>query len=198
MNIVNQQLPQRRSIRLPDYDYSTHGYYFVTICTQDRQEMFGEINDGKMVLNDMGKMIEDWWKKIPGRFDSIALDQHQIMPNHMHGIVIIDDSVTYASVGVDPRVDPSMEMNPIGRTHRSAPTLGNTIQWFKTMSTNEYIRNVKTHGWQSFNKRLWQRNYYEHVIRNDQSLQEIREYIINNPANWEKDKENPENFKITP
>lgn len=197
MNIVNQQLSQRRSIRLRDYDYSAVGYYFVTICTQDRECLFGNIIDGQMVLNDIVNMVEEWWKKIPERFDGVELDVFQIMPNHMHGIIIVNDSITYKLVGAGlvPARQGKTQKNRA--TTRVAPTIGNIVGSFKSISTHEYIQHVKTHGWKPFNKRLWQRNYYEHIIRNDQSLHEIREYISNNPANWDKDAENQRNLSYT-
>lgn len=184
MSAHDHMLPQRRSIRIKDYDYSSVGCYFVTICTQNRECLFGHINsvgvdpcvDPTMALNEAGRLVNNWWKKLPEKFPNIELDIYQIMPNHLHGII-----------GVT---------NGIGRTHGSAPTtLGTIIQWFKTMSTNEYIRNVKSNHWKSFNNRLWQRNYYEHVIRNDDDLSRIREYITNNPLQWELDEENPKNIK---
>ena len=118
------------------------------------------------------------------------------MPNHIHGIIVItngsaNDGRTHGSaptdwiptVGVNPRVDP---INP---------TLGTIIQWFKTMTTNNYICGVKNHGWQSFDKRVWQRNYYEHIIRTEIGLNKIRQYIQNNPKMWDRDRNNPKNFK---
>jgi len=104
------------------------------------------------------------------------LDIYQIMPDHVHGIII---------VGADLCVCPKKQKNIInGRTHRCAPTLGTIIQWFKTMSTNEYIENVKSNNWPKFQQRLWQRNFYEHIIRDEKDYYKIREYIINNPKNW--------------
>ncbi len=182
---------RRHSIRLRGYDYSRVGAYFVTVCTQNRQCLFGEIADGEMRLNDAGQMIERWWYELMNKFPESDTDEHIVMPNHFHGIVII--------VGADLRVCPEY-----GRTHRSAPTTGThpsaptgaslprIIQWFKTMTTNEYARGVKQHEWQTFVGRLWQRNYYEHIIRSDESLHRIREYIINNPGQWAYDRENPQ------
>ncbi len=115
----NPQIHHRRSIRLKGYDYSQAGLYFITICCQDRACLFGEIINGKMILNDAGKMIE---------------------------------------------------------------------KWFKTMSTNEYIRGVKNLGWAPFNGKLWQRNYYEHIIRNEKSYKNISKYIKNNPIKWAENK----------
>ncbi|MBC7263536.1 MAG: hypothetical protein H5T64_04160 [Chloroflexi bacterium] len=167
----------RRSIRLQDYDYSQPGAYFLTICTQDQQCLFGEIVDGEMQLNDAGRMIARWWEELPNKFPSAETDEYVVMPNHFHGIVII--------VGAD------LCVRPDPGTHVGVP-LPEMVQWFKTMTTNEYIRGVKQHGWHPFPGKLWQRNYYEHVIRNEQSLHRIREYIATNPQRWSLDKENPQ------
>lgn len=179
---------RRNSNRIPQHNYSTPGYYFVTICVENRQQIFGTIGNDKMILNDVGDMVDFWWQKIFETYQNTLNDEFIIMPNHLHGIINI--------VGVDPCVDP-IQNNKIydnhnGRTHGSAPTISTIIQWFKTMSTNNYIQNVKRNNWKPFNKRLWQRNYYDHIIRNDKSLNRIREYIINNPGQWEKDIENPD------
>ena len=171
----------RRSIRLRNYDYSHSGRYFVTICTQDRECLFGGIVNGEMVLNNIGNMIEKWWNKIPERFNMAKLDVFQIMPDHIHTIIRI-------VVGADPCVRPSSNprvrplSNVSGSTHGSTPTtIGMMIQWFKTVSTNEYIKNVQGEKWKPFNKKLWQRNYYEHIIRNESELYKIRRYIKTNP-----------------
>lgn len=167
----------RRSNRLQDYDYSSEGMYFVTICTQERKCIFGDVVGAdpcvgpKMVLNSIGEMIQSWWGKLPNRFPNVELDQFMIMPNHIHGIVTIH-----------------------GRTHGSAPTLGRMIQWFKTMTTNHYIRGVKQNQWPPFPGRLWQRGYYEHITRNEEELFEIRQYIQENPIKWESDPENINKF----
>ncbi|ODS32308.1 MAG: hypothetical protein SCARUB_02556 [Candidatus Scalindua rubra] len=173
---------KRSSIRLKGYDYSQTGVYYVTICVQDRLHLFGEITNDKMVLNDAGVMVEKWWSKFPEKFPTIMLDEYIIMPNHMHGIIIIKQP---PDVGADPRVCP----DNMGE-HTGSP-LHRVMQWFKTMTTNEYIRNVKNANWKPFNKRFWQRNYYEHIVRNENELNHIREYIINNPLQWQFDRENP-------
>jgi len=189
MKMINR-FHSRKTIRLKGYDYSQPGFYYVTICTQNRECVFGDVVNGKMVLNDIGNMIEKWWNKIPNKFNAV-LDEKQIMPNHLHGVIHI--------VGVDPRVDPTnygrTHGSDYGRTHGSAHTNGTTIgtiiQWFKTMSTNEYIKNVRDKKWKPFNKRLWQRNYYEHIIRTENDLNKIREYIKMNPKIWDRDRNNP-------
>ena len=199
-------LPQRKQIRLTGYDYSLPGYYFVTICTQERKNILGKIVNEEMVLNKIGKMINQWWQKLPEKFINVSLDEYIVMPNHLHGIVVINENgQTYGSsngrthgsaptenvnsivVGVDPCVDPSPDR---------PPSLGKIIQWFKTMTTNRYIRGVKNNHWLSFNKRLWQRGFYEHIIRNETELVKIQEYINLNPLMWLKDEDNLEKPKI--
>lgn len=177
----------RRSIRLCEYDYSQDGAYFVTICTQDRACLFGDITDGRMAVNDAGRMIEKWWLELNRKFSTIETDEYIIMPNHFHGIVVI--------VGADLRVCPVPAYAP-GRGANAGSPLPSIIQWFKTMTTNEYIRGVKSCGWAPFTGKLWQRNYYEHIIRDERSLTRIREYIDNNPIQWETDRENPAVLRI--
>jgi len=175
----------RRSIRLKNYDYSQPGPYFVTVCTHNRESLFGHIHENAMIMNEAGGMVDRWWRELPKKYPMIDTDAHTVMPNHFHGIVVI--------VGAALRGRPD-ESNPNngGQPHRVAPTLGDMIDWFKTMTTNDYIRGVKHGQWRPFPGKLWQRNYYEHVIRDEGDLNAIREYITNNPASWDKDNENPE------
>ena len=171
----------RHSIRLKNYNYSKSGLYFITICTENRECLYGDIIDGKMVLNNVGNIIEKIWNKISERFNNVELDEFQIMPNHIHGIIVIVGAGFMPARG--------------WATTRVAPTavdttVGDIIGTFKSLTTNEYIMNVKNHNWPSFDKRLWQRNYYEHIIRNEYSLNKIRQYIKNNPTNWNEDRNN--------
>jgi len=166
----------RRSIRLKDYDYGKAGAYFVTICTQGQKNLFGEVLNGEMLLNEIGRVMKKWWEEIDSKFKNVGLDEFVIMPNHFHGIVII--------VGADLRVCP----DKMGE-HTGSP-LHRIVQWFKTMTTNEYIRNVYNQRWKPFSKRVWQRNYYEHIIRNEEKLNKIRYYIQTNPLKWHLDREN--------
>ena len=172
---------RRRSIRLREYDYAERGAYFVTIVTQDRSCLFGEIINDAMQLSGAGVAIQRWWFELKNKFATVETDEFVIMPNHLHGIVVITDTI----VGADLRAGPVPE-----GAHTGAP-LPTIIQWFKTMTTNEYIRGVKTLGWPAFRGRLWQRSYYEHVIRHEKSLNRIRQYILDNPAHWDADRENP-------
>jgi putative transposase len=173
----------RRSIRLKGYDYAQPGAYFVTICVQDRECLLGTIADGEMRLNDAGRMVQSWWDRLPEKYPTVETDGFVIMPNHIHGIIVIAES---DDVGANPRVRPDEQ------THGSAPTLGEIVQWFKTMTTNAYIRGVKQDGWKPFPGKLWQRNYHERIVRNEQELNAVRRYIHNNPARWAEDMENPD------
>jgi len=175
----------RHSIRLKNYDYSQAGAYFVTICAQNRECFFGEITDAAMQLNEAGRMVETWWHELSRKFPMIDMDVYTVMPNHFHGIV----AIVGAALCGRPNPDHSQ---PVIQPRTAAPALGNIITWFKTMTTNDYIRGVKHHQWRPFPGKLWQRNYYEHVIRNEDDLNKIREYIVNNPAGWADDDENPD------
>lgn len=194
----NPDIHHRRSIRLRDYDYSQAGAYFVTICASNRECLFGNIHDNAITLNDAGRMIEAWWEELPHKFPTIDRDVSVIMPNHFHGIVAIVGAALCGrpasghSRPAPRRINPASDQIPRGHPHRGAPTLGNIVDWFKTMTTNAYIRGVKKCHWQPFHGKLWQRNYYEHIIRDENDLNSIREYIITNPVRWANDEENPD------
>ena len=238
----------RRSIRLKGYDYAGCGAYFVTIVTQRRACLFGEIVNAETKLNDAGRVIEHWWFELNNKFRTVETDDFVIMPNHFHGIVVIpvgadlcvgpDSEGAHPSTGLKTgsgaplqgtpqpttRMNTGAGVNPDAYpahqgTHAGVPLQGTNfvrpvarrgapmcapsgfasqraslpaiVQWFKTMTTNEYLRGVKTSGWAPFQGQVWQRNYYEHVIRDEESLNRIREYILNNPAQWALDPENP-------
>ena len=184
----------RKSLRLKHYDYSTAGHYFVTIVAQNREHLFGEIVEGDMVLNEAGRMIEKWYIKLEEKFQNISNHEMVIMPNHIHFIVEIKyeyQGQTHGSaptqnnmsnlVGADPCVrpfDPCVRPNIL---------LGDVVQWFKTMTTNTYIKMVKNGTLPPFNKRIWQRNYHEHVVRDDMDYVRLATYIENNPLKWEED-----------
>jgi len=294
---------RRRSMRLKGYDYSQAGAYFVTICTQGRACLFGEVVDGEMRLNDAGRMVVAEWERLPALFPNVVLDAFVVMPNHIHGIVILtdpaDDATDGATAigatisgattggaatgGATTRVAPTTagddatpvgaglvpalstmardDADPVGADlvpapsvpvpstpaqsvpapsvpapstpaqsvpapsvpapsmpapstpaqsvpapsvpapsmpapstpalSTPAPTLGDVIGAFKSRVTVEYIRGVKTFGWTPFDRRLWQRNYHEHIIRNEEALNRIRRYIVENPIRWAFDRENP-------
>lgn len=171
----------RRSLRLQGFDYSKEDAYFVTVCTQNRECLFGDVVDGAMHLNDAGRLVQAVWDGLSQRFPTIELDAFVVMPNHIHGIITVGAPLVGAQEGIpDDRA-----------TTRVAPTVGSIVGAFKSITTNEYIRGVTTGFWPPFLGRLWQRNYYEHVIRSEESLNRIQEYIATNPFRWELDRENP-------
>lgn len=163
----------RRSIRLKDYDYSQSGAYFVTVCTQNRECLFGEITDGEMVLNEFGKIVADEWIKTGEIRDEIELDAWVVMPNHFHGIVIIC------------RGDRPVAPTPAALPGPRPKSIGSLMSGFKSAVTKRINEIRNTPGIS-----VWQRNYYEHIIRNEKSLENIRNYIIYNPAQWEEDENN--------
>ena len=172
------EIHRRRSIRLDGYDYSQAGVYFISFVAQGRLCLFGKVEDGVMRLNDAGEMIRRVWDGVPDRFSTIAIDEFVVMPNHVHGVLFIRQPApaTEATIGPAEGVDPS---------------LGDVVRAFKSVTTLEYGKGVRRLGWQRFEKRLWQRNYYERVVRNESELGAIREYIVKNPVNWALDRENP-------
>lgn len=180
----NPQIHRRRSIRLRGYDYSRPGFYFVTVCTDKKLHLFGEIAEWQMVLNSTGKMVAAWWSKLPVKFPGIEPDALAVMPNHVHGIIRI--------VGADPCVRPAMRGKERGA--RMGAPLPKIVQWFKTMSTNEYLRMAHdtrcAKDGTASSPKLWQRNYYEHIVRDDDELIMIRNYMRENPARWDADPEN--------
>jgi len=165
--MYDSEIHHRRSIRLKYHDYQQKGVaYFLTICLQNRTCLLGNVVDGCMQLNDAGQMIGRCWERLPDRFCDITLDAYVVMPNHFHAILQIEEG----------HAEPKQRFN-----------LGNIIGAFKSLTTHAYIHGVKNEGWAVFDKRLWQKNYYEHIIRNERSLENIREYILGNPINWEQD-----------
>jgi REP element-mobilizing transposase RayT len=153
------EIPQRKSPRLKDYDYSQSGAYFVTICTHQRQYFFGEIRDEQMHLSIAGKIVAERWHDIPNHYPNVELDAFVVMPNHLHGIVVIHDT------------------RDAFKTY-----LGRVINAYKGAVTAQGRRDITSVG------QVWQARYYDHIIRNEPDLQRIREYIEYNPARWEQDK----------
>ena len=186
----------RRSIRLRGYNYSQAGAYFVTMCTLNRECLFGDIVNGKMMWNDAGRKFQVVWNELTTRFPNLELDEFVIMPNHIHGIVVLQRCRGESCIRP---MHPNDQLGEHDTTrsldeHKVRPygtlpdTLGRVIQAFKSITTHEYINGVKQHGWSPFAGKLWQRNYWEHIIRNEKSYQNISEYIINNPLKWDDDK----------
>jgi len=184
----------RRSIRLKGWNYATPGWYFATICVQNRECLFGCVASNKVDLTASGRMVEKNLLELPSRYPGITLDECVIMPNHIHAILGL-------FVGAGPRACPSCAWDAIdkeenGRTRGSTPTgnrltLPDVIRQFKTITTKKYSEGVFQGDWPEFQKRLWQRNYYEHIIRSDKELDQTRQYIRDNPASWPLDDENP-------
>jgi len=162
----------RRSIRLRSYNYAQAGKYFVTICIHDRrQRLFGDVANGKMIENDHGNIVRNCWDDLSVRYSHIQLDEFAIMPNHIHGIIVIRDAAN-----CDRAPTKTVKPRPI--------TLGNIVAYFKYQSTKQ-INSIRQHGIE----KVWQRNYFEHVIRNEESLFVIRNYIRDNPIKWDLDSE---------
>jgi len=152
--------PHKSSPRLSDYDYSRNGVCFVTTCTHNNQYLFGTVIDSVVQLNNPGRMLELWWTRIADRFPHLTLDVYQIMPNHFHGLIFINGD--YASVN-----------------------LSRAVGWFKSMTTTACIHGVRDEGWKPFTGKLWQRSFYDHIVRREESLNTIRQYILNNLARWQ-------------
>jgi REP element-mobilizing transposase RayT len=214
----------RKSQRLANYDYSQNGLYFVTICTKDREELFGEIKKGIMILNGSGEITKNNLISISNYFENIFLAEFVIMPNHIHAIIEINQNIVGVRF-IEPRGNPITidfdtsgsnesgldesgciapgfdnpntpgfdESNPYKKKIKNnlmiidEITLGKIIRHFKAKSTNEIRKQLNPITFS------WQRNYYDHIIRNDESLNKIREYIIKNPQMWERDRNNVEN-----
>ncbi len=182
----------RRSIRLRNYDYSQPGAYFVTICTYQKQSWFGEIKNGQMYLNQLGKIVADEWLKTCKIRPNFKLDEWVIMPNHFHGIVIINDySGDDQSLGArDAPLDLGARDAPLDLGARDAPlqqkpnSLSSCIAGFKSAVTKP-INLLR----QNTDTPIWQRNYYESILRDEKYLAVVREYIINNPKNWPNDRD---------
>lgn len=185
----NPQYHHRRSIRLKGYDYSTPGGYFITLVTQGRDCLFGEVVEGEMICNAAGIMVKKIWLSLPERYPTINVDIFQVMPNHFHGIIIVDVGATLVVAR-----DIVIRNNRAGT--RTAPTVGEIVGSFKSITTLECIQCVNVHAWISFNGKLWQRNYYEHeipvggILRDHSEHERIARYILSNPLNWANDKEN--------
>jgi putative transposase len=181
----------RRSLRLRRYDYAQAGAYFVTICTQDRACLFGDAVGEDMVLNNAGRMVRSVWEGLPDRFSGMELDAFVVMPNHVHAIITIPGRG-------ESRIRPGDCHQQESGDHKDRPygtmagSLGRMMQAFKSTATHEYVTGVRQHLWPPFCARLWQRNYYEHVIQNERELDKIREYIATNPLKWALDRENPQ------
>ena len=175
-DLENKKYPVRKRNRLRDWDYSIPHWYYVTICTQNHRELFGEIVDGKMVLNEYGEIADKYWREIPNHFSDIRLDEYIIMPNHIHGIIIIED----------PSDVRNGHAHSIHRQHQKLPIVIGSFKSSISRTINKMQNDFKFQ---------WLKSYYDHIIRNEKSLYEIRRYIRDNLLKWDIDKNNPENLK---
>ena len=168
------QKHHRRSIRLNEYDYSQAGAYFVTMVTWRRDCLFGEVINGMMVLNDFGRVADECWRAIPEHFPCVELGAHQVMPNHVHGVIAIIEGrgAIYRAPTVEQFGKPTVG---------SLPTI---IRTYKAAVTRQIGRQLNATG-------IWQRNYYEHILRNEHEMDQIWRYIEGNPTLWQDDDENP-------
>ncbi len=169
---------KRQSLRLPHYDYASPGWYFVTVCTSERQQVFGRIKKGKMYLSEIGRIVEDIWKQTSAIRPNVRLDEFVVMPDHMHMIVYIEtrgDCREDGGVCNTPRRQKTKFQSP-------SQTLGAIIRGFKAASTRSANQHLKTSGFP-----IWQSNYYEHIVRTEAALNRIRQYIHDNPSKWKID-----------
>jgi putative transposase len=227
----NPNIHHRRSIRFKDYDYSQAGLYFITICCQNRACLFGEITNGEMILNDAGKIANQYWLDIPNHFPDAILHKHIIMPNHIHGIVELVGAKNFSPDNTMPQnktpektnnnnngvddINGAKNFSPENTTpdntipqneipektnnnngvddingaknfsplRSPSKTIGSVVRGFKIGVTKWMRQNTDIYN-------VWQRNYWEHIIKNEKSYQTISEYIINNPKKWNEDKFN--------
>ena len=179
--LFNPNRHHRRSIRLRGWDYTRPAMYFITLCVQNRECHFGNVLDGKMQLNEAGMITGKCWNEIPDHFPMVKLDEYVVMPNHIHGIIVIDR--IRPPVGANNDL-PLPAWTPQPNTGTSQ-TLGSVVRGFKIGVTKWFRANTDA-------QTVWQRNYYETIIRTGQDLNRIREYILDNPKKWNLDCENPE------
>ena len=187
------QKHHRRSIRLKNYDYSQEGAYYVTIVTWQREFLFGDVVNQEMMLSLYGEIVQKWWEEIPVHFSNVETGAFVIMPNHVHGVIyILDERRGTVSVPHDNVTQYALggETPPL-RAFDGIPTLGQIVAYFKYQSTKE-MNKVENTGTVT---KFWQRNYYEHIIRDEKDLQNKSDYIESNPLLWDEDDENPANVK---
>jgi putative transposase len=170
----NPKIHRRKQIRLKEYDYSQPGEYFVTICAKDKKHLFGKIVEESIRLSPTGEIIKQCWESIPKHFPNVNLDEYIIMPDHVHGIVIV--------IEIDMNFCRGEVTSPLRK-----PTLGNIVAYFKYQSTKMANAIQGTPGY-----RIWQRNYYDRIIRDEKELNNMRAYIFDNPVTWCLNEENPD------
>ena len=203
------QKHNRRSIRLNGYDYTTPGAYFITVCTFQRESLFGEVVDGAVKLNDLGKIVNHAWHDLPNHYSHVIMDQFCIMPNHIHGIIILNDHIRntggsetrpYKNSRTDKNTHPDNYTQPYNNTrsfnshphpdkHHGLPEIVRAFKSFSSRRINELL--------ESPGVPTWQRNYYDHIIRDEHELRAVQDYVLSNPLNWESDPDNPV-ISVTP
>jgi REP element-mobilizing transposase RayT len=170
------------SARLSGWDYTANAYYFVTICTRERSPFLGEIADGCVVMSKAGQIVDEEWRRTATVRPDVSIDEYVVMPNHVHGIIVLDRAAS--GLAATPEKTPHRGVS----TSRLAPgSLGAIIGQFKSVCT----KRIRVAGIADFG---WQVRFYDHIIRDDKSLDNIRQYIVNNPLKWELEQETPENL----
>jgi putative transposase len=180
--------PERKALRLRDYDYSQDGCYFVTICTKHRENYFWEIVDGAMILNDYGRIAENCWREVSIHYQNVEIDEFTIMPNHIHGIIkipVVGNEYFRSDQTHGNETHGNEDIRPL----RDKSNISNVIKWFKIWCTKEIRWKYEDYDFS------WQKSFYDVIIRNDDQLNKTRQYIIDNPLKWELDKNNPVNIK---
>jgi putative transposase len=202
--------PRRRSIRLKGWSYAQAGAYFITVCVQNRECLLGDVAGDAVVRHESGRLVQSCWEDLRQRFPGLELDAFVVMPNHVHGIIVIDP----VGAGFIPPTDEDADVGaglalpdlpgkgeppgaasgaPTDDVAPGGPTLGDIMRAFKSISAIAVNRHLGRRG-----QPLWQRNYYEHIIRDEEELNRIRDYIIHNPLQWMLDRENPLGTRARP
>ena len=168
------------STRLRDWDYSSTGWYFITVCTKNRVLLFGDIDDGAMRLSPVGEIVADEWRRTEQIRQNVTLDESVVMPNHIHGILVIDDASHESNLAETSQRGVSTIISSSGRTWKPG-VLGAIVNQFKSVCT----KRIRAAGHREF---AWQPRFHDHIIRDERSLDEIRKYIRENPMKWELDR----------
>lgn len=177
MRKYDPTIHHRRSVRLRRYDYNQEGAYFITICAKDRKHLFGKIIDKEMYMNKFGEIVYKEWEALPDRWEHIELGAFQIMPNHMHGILVLGDPNTEGLDLTDTKIQWALK-----------PTVGQVVGAYCSCSQNACLKHVKENEPDRILGKIWQRNFHEHIIRHQQSFDTISNYIIENPKKWKDDR----------
>jgi len=175
---MSDNTPHRHSLRLKAFDYASAGAYFVTLCAYQRECVFGRIQAGVMRLSVAGEIVRSIWEAIPAQYQHVEIAEFVVMPNHIHGIIVINDPAVGARF-ITPEAIATQAT--VGAQFIAPKNLGEIVRAYKARCTHAIKQS----------RPVWQRNYYEHIIRNEQELAAIREYITNNPLQWDLDEKNP-------